>query len=248
MQAVNNINSFIKVMNELLIKKSSIGIQGITFNNEEELVELLTLIMNNGLKCEDGTILNTMEICGDDADCNYRKLYNYVYYGDNNYIANVIVNIPIVLEGSRNRKYFVGDFRVADIRNGYPNFNDEISSLWFSRYVQKRKCIPPEFILGSDIYDIPKGKTNFIANTKFLGCKSERQRHLFVDKFIEDVQKTLKSCLIIELDDSKIDKIYSNILHDIEMCERLSKNTYYLEQAKEYIESTYKLGKNRNGK
>ena len=242
MEAVNDIKKFIDEIDEQIIDESSIGIHGITYIDYDDLLKRAVYIMKDGLKTKHSIAYN-VEFCGTSDDCDYRRLYNYGYCNNAGYIANTIINIPKVLEDSNGIKYFVGDFKIADRRNGYQKYDEDINEMWISNYVAESKVIPKEFIMGTYIYDQKKGKTNYILNPRFYGLKSDEEKHLFTDMLIKDVKSKIGENGIIAIDPNNIEKTYKDLLFIIETCKRFLQNTSYLEQAKEYIENNYDVSK-----
>ncbi len=231
MKVANN-DSLLKIIDKNLISDSSIGIHGLSFASLSDLPKIIYSIFDEGLISKDnGGIVSNCEMIGTTDNYDTNRLLNYAYQETDGLVANIIVDIPIVLE-SNHKKYFVGPFIKSD---EFQKYNNDVNSIWFNQYVNDKKLLPTEFIVGVTIYDTKNNNILYYDNPNYYNNVNDFQKNFTIGKIIADS----KDKNIIEIDEDNINECYQRITNMIDLYNKFQKNTYYLEQAKKYIEDKY---------
>ena len=231
-KVVNN-DELSLILKNSFINESSIGIHGLSFEAKKQLIDLINSIYINGLNNKsNGGIVSNCEMIGTTDFYDNNRLLNYAYKNCDNCVVNLIINIPLVLKGTNNN-YFVGPFEDKHV---FQKYDENPNSIWLNEYVNTTKVLPKEFIVGATIYNSETKETIYYENPNFLGKMDIGKQQTFVDSIVSKCEN-IES--IITIDENNIQETYNNILNFIDAYKRFNISSYYLEQAKKYIEEKY---------
>jgi len=231
-KVVNN-DELSSILKTSFINESSIGIHGLSFESRNILIDLINSIYTKGLiNKTNGGIVSNCEMIGTNDYYDNNRLLNYAYKNCDNYVVNLIINIPFILEGN-NKKYFVGPFEDKHV---FQKYDENPNSIWLNEYVNTTKILPKELIVGATIYNSETKETIYYENPNYLGKMDLEKQQAFAESI---VSKCENNGTIVTIDENNIQETYNNILNLIDVYKRFSISSYYLEQAKKYVEEKY---------
>lgn len=178
----------------------SIGVHGINFpknqnltSQSENFLEIAKKIMKSGLKnFGSGGILSNVQMYGqlkDLSDQDFNSIFDYCYgFGDmeGNYV-NILVAIPEVFIDKQGMEYYLGHFTKNE--NGVYAKYGSGSNLPLNRFVNEKRFLPKEFIVGYFVYNTHELEFFFTKNPEFIGWKSNEEQVEFFENIKEDLRK-----------------------------------------------------------
>ena len=189
----------LKLKLSLMIQPNySIGVHGITPPKNQDLAtqnenfcEIAEKIMKSGLKTFGwGGLLSNVQMFGQVKDLtpqDWNDFFDYRYYSDNegNWV-NIVVAIPDIFIDKQGIEYYLGHFQKSSASSGYAK-GGYGKDFPINKFVDKKKYLPKEFIIGYFYGKFDKLEIHFIPNPEYIGIKSLEQQSEFFEKIKEDL-------------------------------------------------------------
>ena len=190
---IKDVNEFKETLKLMVPTDYSLGIHGITGNNDYE--EIARLIVKDGLKFSGwGGVLSSVAMypqLKDISDDALNKIFNYSYsINDNEQCVNVLVALPNKFNDAFGNEYFLGHYN--ECNEGYAKGVDKAGgNLPITKFTEKIRTLPKEFIVGYNVGRANSREFTFIPNPDFIGLKKEEDKQVFFETLLA---QGLKDC------------------------------------------------------
>lgn len=198
---MRDIKCFEEYFDSVVIPESCIGVHGIS--RATDVFVTANSIFEYGLNMRyPGGLNSCCTMFGESTAFDLSKIYRYRMWKDRNNLAgNVVIAIPKVLEDIEGNIYYIGPFE--DLYLG--NHKEKIERVLkhpFNAYVDSKRQLPKEFIVGAYIKDYTSGAfVDFIVNSSYIGLMSDDERRAY----FESIKKQVLSYGLKKVDDSYCD-------------------------------------------
>lgn len=170
----------------IIIPESFVCVHGIS--KAESVVQKIKGIFARGLfMTRDGGINSNCIAFGEYNNFDFEKVFNYVYFFDQFGISvNIIIAIPKTITASNGKQYYIGPFEDTYVGSDINRIR-KVCSHPFNAWVNRKRHLLSEFILGAYIKNKDGSYTDFIINENYIGLKTLEEKTNFYDDILKEI-------------------------------------------------------------